>query len=87
MNDGTGTRADEAAFSLIADARDPPAAKRSATSGGDVLCVSVGGGKSIASASEELALALFDVYLGDDPVSDAAFNAFTKGVAKLVAPF
>jgi hypothetical protein len=58
-----------------------------ASDGGDVLCVSVGGGKSIASASEELALALFDVYLGDDPVSDAAFNAFTKGVAKLVAPF
>ena len=43
----------------------------------------VGGGNMLNMKSMELAQALFDVYVGDAPISPNAFAAFQAGAAKL----
>jgi hypothetical protein len=40
-------------------------------------------GASLSLTSSQLALALFDVYLGDAPISPAALASFNAGAAKL----
>ena len=42
-----------------------------------------GGGDALSMKSMELAQALFDVYVGDAPISPNAFEAFKAGAAKL----
>lgn len=46
------------------------------------LCVGANG-KKVSIASKELATALFDVYLGKDPVSPPALKSFKEGIQKL----
>eukprot|EP00873_Tetraselmis_striata_P017174 jgi/Tetstr1/437438/TSEL_026119.t1 len=47
------------------------------------LRVAVGGGGEQVYASAELCEAILDVYLGDDPVSPAAYAAFMAGASSL----
>ena len=56
----------------------------SAAKGGKLTC-NVGGKAAKPIASPELCRALFDIYLGKDPVAPAAKAAFGEALAKRIA--
>ena len=56
----------------------------SAAKGGKLTC-NVGGRAAKPIASPELCRALFDIYLGKDPVAPAAKAAFGEALAKRIA--
>ena len=54
-----------------------------ASEGDAALTIDIGGKVDISLKSQEFAQAVFDVYLGDGPVSPGALDAFKAGAAKL----
>lgn len=54
-----------------------------ASEGDTALTIDIGGKADISLKSQEFAQAVFDVYLGDGPVSPGALDAFKAGAAAL----